>query len=67
MGKITSPLSKKANNMNNDETLKKIDAGIRKAVANALLRHKQLGQSIAIWKNGKVVIVPAKKIRVPKI
>ncbi len=53
--------------MKDDKTLKKIDAGIRKAVTNAILRHQQLGQSIAIWKDGKVVVLPAKKIKLPKI
>lgn len=52
--------------MNNDEQSKKIDAGIRYAVAKAIERHKLLGESIAIWKDGKVVIVPAKKIKVRK-
>jgi len=49
-----------------DKKTRKIDQGIRKGVADALARHKLLGESIAILKAGKVVIVPANKIRVPK-
>jgi len=49
-----------------DKKSKLIDAGLRQAVSNALKRHKLLGQSIAIWKDGKVVILPAKKIKLPR-
>ena len=52
--------------ISNDKKSKLIDAGLRHAVANAIKRHKLLGQSIAIWKDGKVVILPAKKIRLPR-
>lgn len=47
---------------NNDDLSKRIDAGLKKAVADAIARHKLLGESIAIWKDGKVVIVPADEI-----
>lgn len=36
----------------------------RKGVAEALARHKALGQSIAIWRDGKVVIVPPQEIEI---
>jgi hypothetical protein len=49
-----------------DKKSKQIEAGLQKAVARAIKRHKLLGQSIAIRKNGKVVVLPAKKIRLPK-
>lgn len=52
-------------NNNNDDLSKKIDAGLKKAVANAIARHKLLGESIAIWKDGKVVIIPADEIKLP--
>lgn len=45
---------------------KRIDAGIKKAIKDAIIRHKLLGESIAIWKDGKVIIVPANKIKIPK-
>lgn len=51
--------------MNINNLSKKIDAGIRKAVADAIAKHKMLGESIAIWKDGKVVILPASKIKLP--
>jgi hypothetical protein len=51
--------------MNGVERSKKIEQGIRKAVADAIAWHKKLGESIAIWKDGKVVIVPASKIKLP--
>ena len=50
---------------NNDDLSKRIDEGLKKAVANAIKRHKLLGESIAIWKDGKVVIVPAEEIILP--
>lgn len=38
----------------------------RKAVAEALARHKALGQSIAIWRDGKVVVVPPEEIEIER-
>ena len=35
---------------------------INKAIYEALERHRKLGESIAIWEDGKVVIVPPEKI-----
>ena len=35
-----------------------------RAVQDALWRHKQLGQSIAVSRNGKVVIIPPEEIQV---
>lgn len=32
-----------------------IDAALRRAVQDALRRHKQLGHSIVVWEEGKVV------------
>ena len=53
--------------MKKEDQFKKIEQALRKAVADAIARHKLLGQSIAIWKNGKVIIVPANKIKVPAL
>ena len=39
-----------------------IEAGAREAIAQAIERHRRLGQSIAVWKDGKVVIVPPEEI-----
>lgn len=41
---------------------KPIDDAITAGVRAALRRHKMLGQSIAIWRDGKVVIVPPEEI-----
>lgn len=39
-----------------------IDKALAKGVQHALRRHKMLGQSIAIWRDGKVVILPPEEI-----
>ena len=35
---------------------------MKKAVAKALIEHEKAGVPAVIWKNGKVVHVPAKKL-----
>lgn len=35
------------------------------AVREALIMHKRIGNPIATWKNGKVVIVPPEEIEIP--
>ena len=34
------------------------------AVSEAIARHKALGQSIVIWRDGKVVVVPPEEIEI---
>lgn len=46
--------------------LEKIDLGVRLGVAHALAEHKRMGQSIVVWRNGKIVTIPAKNIKIPK-
>ena len=41
---------------------KKIDAGVKAAIAEAIEKHRQLGRSISIWRNGKVVTLTADQI-----
>jgi len=41
-------------------------AAIKSAVREALWRHKQLGESIVIWEDGKVVEIPPEEIDVEK-
>lgn len=36
--------------------------GVKEAIAQALERHRRLGQSIAVWRDGKVVILEADQI-----
>lgn len=44
-----------------------IDIGVRRGVAMALAEHKRAGRPIAVWKNGKIMEIPARKIKAPKI
>jgi hypothetical protein len=43
-----------------------IDEALAKAVRDALWRHKQLGNPVAVWREGKVVWVPPEEIPVEK-
>ena len=40
----------------------KIYGGARAAIAQALERHRKLGEAIAVWQDGKVIILPADQI-----
>ena len=44
---------------------KDIEKVLRRAVNHALLMHKRLGNPIATWIDGKVVIVPPEEIVIP--
>jgi hypothetical protein len=44
------------------EHARDIEKILKRAVNHALIRHKRLGNSIAVWKDGKVVIVPPEEI-----
>ena len=39
-----------------------IDRGVKKAIADAIERHRKLGESISIWQDGKVVTLTAEQI-----
>lgn len=41
-----------------------VEAIFRRAVRHALWQHKQLGQSIAVSRNGQVVLVPPEEISI---
>jgi hypothetical protein len=43
---------------------KAIETVLRRAVNHALLMHKRAGNSIATWKDGKVVLIPPDEIEV---
>jgi len=47
------------------DILKRIDIGVKRGVSLALKRHKILGESVVVWKNGKVVEIAAEDINVP--
>jgi hypothetical protein len=40
---------------------------LRAAVRKALIERKRLGISMSIWKDGKVVTIPAKKINLKSL
>lgn len=40
----------------------KINAGVKAAVAAAIEKHRKLGESIAVWQDGKVVVLTADRI-----
>jgi hypothetical protein len=40
----------------------KITKGVESAIAQAIERHRKLGESIAVWRDGKVVILTADQI-----
>jgi len=40
----------------------KIDSGVKAAIAAAIEKHRKLGESIAVWQDGKVVILTADRI-----
>jgi hypothetical protein len=45
-----------------EELDRKIDAGIKQAVSEALEEHRRMGRAIVVWKDGKVVTVPPSEI-----
>ena len=44
------------------EHAKDIEKILQRAVNHALLRHKRLGNPIAVWRDGKIVIIPPEEI-----
>lgn len=39
-----------------------LDRALREGVRQALLRHKKLGESVAVWQDGKVVLLRPEEI-----
>ena len=46
----------------NEELDRKIDAGIKQAISEALERHRRMGRAVVVWKDGKVVTIPPSEI-----
>ena len=42
-----------------------IERAIARAVREALQRHKEAGNPIVVWRDGRVVWIPANEIQVP--
>ena len=40
----------------------KIDAGVKAAITQAMEKHRKIGQSISIWRDGEVVTLTAEQI-----
>lgn len=40
---------------------KAIEAVLRSGICQTLVMHKRLGHSIAVWQDGKVVIIPPRR------
>ena len=53
-------------NKNPDKLSEQIDTGVKGAIAEAIERHRRLGESISIIKDGQVVTLTADQIP-PKI
>jgi hypothetical protein len=43
-----------------------IDDAIEAAFREAALRHKQLGQPLVVWRDGKTVLIPPDEIEIPE-
>ncbi len=50
-------------NKQREEFERKVDAGIKAAIAEAIEEHRRMGRSISIWRDGKVVNIPPDEIR----
>jgi hypothetical protein len=46
----------------NQRLSSKINEGVEAAIAQALERHRKLGEAIAVWQDGKVVVLTADAI-----
>ncbi len=46
--------------------LPKMQKGIGKAVWQAVVRHKKLGESVAVWRGERVVVLSAQDIPTPE-
>jgi len=42
-----------------------VDRALARAVREALRRHKLLGQSVVVWRDGRVVEIPPEEIEIP--
>ncbi|HEY4760009.1 MAG TPA: hypothetical protein VIH42_05455 [Thermoguttaceae bacterium] len=44
-----------------------IDRALAAAVKEAVLRHKQLGQPVTVWRDGKTVLIPPDTINLDDV
>jgi hypothetical protein len=45
----------------------KAEMALKEAVAEAIAEHKRRGHPIAVWRDGKVVLIPPDEITVPEV
>jgi hypothetical protein len=43
-----------------------VEQALYKAEVQAMIRHKRLGNPIVVWRDGKVVWIPAEEIKIPE-
>ena len=65
LGEIMKTLDEKTFARATDGAGNALDHAAQAAVREAILDHKRHGRPIAIWRDGKVVILPAEEIVVP--
>jgi hypothetical protein len=58
---------KKQNNQNEVPLALRAEEALQRAVANAIADHRMRGLSIVIWRDGKVVRIPAGQIVVREV
>jgi len=51
---------------NNLSLAERGEVAFRVAVANVVKQHRQAGIPLAIWQDGKVALVPASKVKLPR-
>ena len=59
-------VKKKLKPANLDLTVR-AERALRDAVARVIVEHRQKRLPLAIWRNGKVALVPAGQVRVPRL
>lgn len=63
MENIKQNLNTRIQSLHGKDVLDIIDFGVRLGAERAKAEHKKAGQSIAIWKDGKVVQIPPEEIQ----
>lgn len=63
MENIKQKLNMSTKTMKEKDLFDIIDFGVRLGAERAKAEHKKAGQSIAIWKDGKVVKIPPEEIK----
>lgn len=44
-----------------------VTAAIQKGVRDALVKHNAMGVAIAVWRDGKTVLIPPVEIEIPEL